>query len=166
MKLITVFGPVKIVQTTEEHLPEFWRILKQWPDFWSESWFVQNEEDFARWWEAKVRDALTGLDNGRVVGCGYLDTIYPGYYATINVFKEKGYLNPKMVAAIMRHALPYFFDKYDLEKIVGITRENHKGSIRLLKRIGLKVTGTLRHHAKVNGQWTDYVWSEILREEL
>ena len=160
------FGPVNIVPTINEHLPAFWEILKDWPDFWDEKRLVRTEEEFMIWWKSTVKDSLTGLDQNNPVGCGYLDHIFPGYYATVNIFKQKGYLNPRMVAAIMKHALPYFFEKYNLEKIVGITPAHHKACIRLLKRIGLKITGILQHHSRINGQWCDFIWSEILREEL
>lgn len=160
------FGPVEIVTTLPEHLPGFWEILRDYPGFWADRSTVQSREEFIRWYHNVARDSLTGIDQGAIVGGGYLDHIYPGFYGTVNIFKQRGYLNPRMVSAICRRALPYFFDKYDLEKIVGITRADHHACIRLLKRVGLKITGTMRHHRKVDGVWTDYVWAEILREEL
>lgn len=164
--MILRFGPVDIVKTEDEHLPEFWNILKDWPGFWADRVKIRNLNEFIDWFKATAKDSLTGLDGGMVVGCGYLDSIYPGFYATVNIFKKKGYLNPRMVSAVMKKAMPYFFEKYNLEKLVGITRADNRACIRLIKRVGMKITGKLRHHALVDGKWTDYVWAEILREEL
>jgi len=160
------FGPVELVPTEEKHLVALWKILSEWPRFWEDRGKVTDYWEFHDWFYEKIKNSLTGLDNGEVVGFGFLDQIYPGYYATIGIVKKKGYLNPKMIAAIAKDGLHPLFEKHDLEKIVGIVREDHKASIRLLKKVGFKITGRLRHHAKINGEWKDYIWSEILREEL
>jgi RimJ/RimL family protein N-acetyltransferase len=158
------FGPVEIVPTILSHLPGFWSILRDWPDFWAEQGAVTDEAEFIEWYGKVAKDSLTGLDKGKVVGGAYLDAVYPGFYASVNIFKRKGYLNPKMVSEVFKTGLPIWFEKYNLEKIIGITR--HKGAIRLLKRVGLTVDGTLRHHRQVNGVWQDYIISSILRGEL
>jgi len=163
-----VCGPVEIVPTTEEHLSSFWEILSEWPDMWADKERVTGEVEFRVWWDRTALDSLTGIDikTGRIVGGGYLDKIYPGYWAAINIFKRKGYLNPKMIAAVVKTGIPYFFERHDIIKLQGYTRKENKAAIRLLKRVGLKVDGILRSQAKVNGVWADYVVSSILRSEV
>lgn len=155
------FGNIEIVPTIDEHLPKLWEILLEWPDLAHEDYWK-----FWDWFQDTAKDSVTALDKGRVVGCGYLDQIYPGYYATISVFKKKGYTNPRIVRAACKDALPYFFDRYNLEKLVALIEVGNKASLKLIKWLGFKVIGVVRHHAKVNGAWADYVWAEILREEL
>jgi [ribosomal protein S5]-alanine N-acetyltransferase len=163
------FGPVRIVPTTNEHLHTFWEILNAWPSFWLDKperpWTL---DQFYEWWERNVKSALTGIDikSGDVVGCGYLDLVYEPYYALIHIFKRKGYLNPKMAAQIMKIGLPWFFERYNIEKIMGIVPEWHKATLQIAKRCGFKKDGKLRHHTKVKGEWADYVMVSILKGEV
>ena len=158
------FGPVDIVPTHEDHYRGFWDILKDWGTFWADKGSVRDFDEFEQWYQTYAQDSLTGLDQGEVIGGAYLDTIHPGYYATVNIFKRKDYLNPKMVKAIIKGGLPYWFEKYELEAMWGITR--HWSAISLAQRLGFKKNGLLRHWNKVDGKWVDYTLLSILREEL
>jgi len=162
------FGPVEIVPTVPSHLPGFWSILKDWPDFWADKGEVNNLKEFRAWWDGRVKDSLTGIDaNSKdIVGAGYLSYIEEPYYAVIHIFKRKGYLNPKMVSAIFKVGLPLFFDRHDVEKIVGIYPKHHKAVSRLFKRVGFKKDGILRHHGKHHGKWQDFTLASILRGEV
>lgn len=164
MKWPFTIGPVTIMPTLPEHLPAFWEILRGWGDFWADKDLVLTEDIFRAWHAKCALDSLTGLEGERVVGGAYLDAIHPGQYATANIFKAKGYLNPRMVSAILKQALPYWFDKYRLEVIRGITRQ--RGAIKLARRIGFTREGTLRHWGKVDGQWADYAVLSITRSEV
>jgi len=155
------FGEIKIVPTIDEHIPSFWEILREWPNIPYEDYWK-----FCDWFQDTALESLTALDNGQVVGCGYLDQVYPGYYATIAVFKKRGYLNPKMVAAVCKEGLPYFFERNDLEKLIALVEVGQKASLKLVKRLGFRKVGVVCHHTKVNGKWADFVWYEILREQV
>lgn len=156
---------VEVVPTTKDHLPALWDILKGWPGF-LEDGDPTTYKQFERWWGRTVVSGLTGLDKGKVVGCGFLDGIYEPVYATIVVFKKKGYLNPKMISAIMKDALPYFFHKHDIASLRVFVRKDYKASLSLLKRLGFKKEGKMRRYKKINGIWHDYVVASILREEV
>jgi RimJ/RimL family protein N-acetyltransferase len=164
MKWPFTIGPVTILPTLPEHLPAFWEILWRWDDFWADKDLIVTQEVFCLWYNKIALDSLTGLENGQVVGGAYLDAIHPGAYATVNIFKAKGYLNPRMVSAILRQALPYWFEKYSLEVIRGITR--HKAAVALARRIGFRREGVFRHWAQVNGVWRDYELLSITRGEV
>jgi len=157
-------GPVGVVPTQDWHLPAFWRMLKDWPDFWADDERPRDFDAFTAWFKAHARDALTGVEAGQPVGCAYLDFIYPGYYANANIFKRRGYGNRKLVTAVVRAGLPYWFKEYSLEKIIAVTRQ--KSAVRLARRLGFRKDGTLRHHRKVRGVWTDYTLLSLLRGDL
>lgn len=156
---------IKIIPTTHLHLPALWDILKEWPGY-LEDGDPTTYKQFERWWKRTVVDSLTGLDKGEVVGCGFLDGIYEPVYATIVVFKKKGYLNPKMISVILKEALPYFFVKHDIASLRAFVRKDYKASIRLLKRLKFKREGKMRCYKKINGVWYDYIVASILREEV
>lgn len=159
---------IEIKETLYEHLPYLWEIIQEHgvQKYFSDGFIPQSPEEFIRWWEQDVDFSLTGLDDGIPVGVGYLNTISVGYTANINIFKKKGYLKTEMVAKIMKEALPTMFDRFHLERISGITRTNNKACLRLLKLIGLKIDGRIRHFNKVGGKWQDYYLVSILKDEL
>jgi len=164
IKAIFRSGPVEVVKTDESHFEGFWEILKEWGSFWADKGEVKNYEAFRIWYRETARESMTGIDNGQVVGGAYLDNIYPGHYATINIFKRKGYLNHRMITAILRDGIPLFFEKYNLRMLIGITR--HRAAIRLARRLGFRKDGRLRQWAQVDGRWTDYTMLSILRSEV
>jgi hypothetical protein len=66
------------------------------------------------------------------LGGAYLDAIFAGHYATANIFKARGYLNPRMVSAILRQGLPVLpIDK-------GLAAGN-RASRALFQRVGRKL---------------------------
>jgi len=157
-------SPVEIIPTEEGHYPAFWEILKDWKSFWADKGRIRTFEQFRTWYRQTARDSLTALENGAVVGGAYLDNLYPGHYATVNLFKRRGYLNPRAVAAVIQEGLPYWFDKYDLDKLIGITR--HRAARRLAIRLGFRKDGVLRHWSKVDGVFKDYILLSLLRSEI
>jgi len=163
MGLIYRTGPVDIVATEDAHLPGFWNILSEWHDFFSDASEVKDAAQFAVWFQSIALDALTGLDGDEVVGGAYLDHIYPGDYATVNIFKRRQYLNPNMTRAILKHGIIYWLGKYDLRMLIGITRHRH--AARMARALGFRHDGILRRWAKVHGQYKDYALMSILKEE-
>lgn len=165
MSIMFTIAPVKIRKTLPEDLPAFWEILKDWGNFWVERAPVRDLATFTAWFNEKALDSLTGLEKGRVVGGAYLDRIDPDHLAQVNIFKRKGYLNPRMVTRIVREALPYWFHRYNLEVMYGYTR--HKPAVRLAKRLGFKKTGTLPAWARVQGGgFADYTILAIRKGQV
>jgi len=166
---LIVCGPVAVVETTRADYPAFWEILCEHgvEKFFAEPDQVPDLTAFSAWYGVQALYSLTGFDAEKgVVGGAYLDFIQEGYYASVNIFKRRGYLRRELVAAVMQSALPYLFERFDLEKIVGVTRVDNGSCLELLKAIGLTVDGVIRHHRRVRGEWTDYFLTSILREEL
>jgi len=162
------FGPVRITPTTDDHVEAFWRILRERPIFWLDKQRIETWADFQDWWRRIAKSSLTGIDQKeeRVIGGGFLDQIYEPNYATIHIFTEKRYLNPRLMAGVMRTGLPWFFREHNIEKIMGIFPDWHRATLRMAKRCGFREDGVLRHHQKVNGQWVNYVMVSILRGEV
>lgn len=163
------YKDIEIVPTEGNHIPDFWKILQSYPDFFCDDAGVKTEDDFVKWFKEHSIDSLTAIKDNQIIGAGYLDDIY--FFATdplasINIFIKKRSISPKDTAPMMKVALPYFFQKHNLKMIYGITRINNRACLNLLKMIGLKITGTLKKHKKVKGVLTDYVMSSILREQV
>lgn len=154
-EIIYESGDIKVIPTISEYVSELWEVLQ----------IALDKKQFIEWFNGIAKDGATAFDKGEIIGCAGFDNIYPGYYATAHIFKRKDYSIWRTLS-IIRHSLPYFFEKYNLEKIVGITREDNKTAIRFLRLCGLRLDGLIRHHAKINGQWQDYVVTSILREEV
>lgn len=157
-------APIKIRRTLPEDYPAFWEILKNWGNFWIDEAPVKDLPTFTAWYKRKALDSLTGLSEGRVVGGAYLDDIIPGHKAHVNIFKRRGYLNPRLVAAVVRQALPYWFQKFNLEVMIGYTR--HRAAVRLAKRLGFKKTGVLPYWARVDGRLVDYTILALRRDQV
>lgn len=155
-----------LAPTIKEDLPHLWRILKESPDFFADAGAIETEEEFADWFDLNAQDSLTGLDDGVVIGCGYLDAVYPGYYGSVNIFKIPGRKSLRELVEALRGVLSYWFVKYEFEKLVGIIRSDNRACRLFAKALGFQVDGVLRHHRKVNGIWTDYLMTSILRSEL
>jgi len=166
--LISVTGSVCVVETEPEHIPCFWEILKEHglERFFADPREVPDLRAFEAWYERQALFSLTGLMGDEVVGGAYLDYIAPGEWASVNIFKRRGLIHPDLLRAVVRDALPWIFDAFDLDKVVGITRATNRACIDLLEAVGLRVDGVLRHYKRVQGRWTDYVLASILREEL
>lgn len=160
---------IRIVPAVQAHLPELWDILQEHKNpesFFADNVNVSDAGSFADWFSKEAMEPLVGLDGDKVVGTAWLDLLYPNHSASINILKKRHYLNPELVAGIFKAGLPYYFEKYNLEKINGYPRADNQACINMLLLIGLKIDGTIRHHKKVNGKWTDYLITSILREEL
>lgn len=169
MEIIYEKNGVQIVPATIGHMAAFWDLIQEHKDpeqFFADGGEIKDKADFVDWYSRETIDPLTGLDNGEVVGGAWLDLLYETHSASINIIKKRDYLNPELVAGIFRAGLPYYFEKYGLEKINGYPRANNQACINMLQLIGLQIDGVLRHHKRVNGVWTDYCITSILKEEL
>lgn len=157
---------IEIVPTEYEHFEPLWKIMSSLPEYWAESGAIETYGEFEMWFRSRTISPLTGLDNGEVIGCGYLDTVYPGHYASVNIFKEPRRNKMKEVVMAYQGALKYWVEKYDLEKLIGIIRSDNRASRLLAKMMGFRTDGVLRHHKQVNGVWTNYLLTSVLRSEL
>lgn len=169
MDVIYEKNGVQIMPMEREHIPALWELLQEHKhpeDFFADGTDAADLDGFTLWFECEAIDPLVGLDHGEIVGAAWLDLLYHGHSASINIIKKRHYLNPELVAAIFRAGLPYYFDKYALEKLNGYPRVNNQACLNMLQLIGLHIDGVLRHHRKVHGAWTDYAITSILKEEL
>jgi RimJ/RimL family protein N-acetyltransferase len=162
---------VFVRDTVDSDIPEFVRILDQydadvfWPDHLRIPAPRKDEGLLISWWKSFVLDSVTVLDDGRIVGCGFLDAISYGHSASINLFRRKWYRNPRAAAAIASRVTPLFFERHQLEKLIGYINMEHEGCIAMARRCGFRMDGISRRHLKINGKWVDYVIMSILKEE-
>lgn len=159
------YKDIEIILTEDNHIPDFWRILQSYPNFFCDDVGIKSESDFIKWFKENSIDSLTAIKDGEVIGCGYLNDIHDSF-ASIGIFVKKRSIKPSETASMMRKAMPYFFWKHELSMIYGVTRIDNRACIKLLQVVGLKITGTLKNHKKVKGVLTDYVMSSILREQV
>lgn len=165
--------PVIVKPSVLEDVPGMWEILDEYPEG---AFFLPDGGEsmvdlprFREWFGHVAIYPVTAHDTemGQVVGAGYLDYVQEGHYATVNVFKRKGYGKMPFVRCIMRGAMRYWFDLLGLEKIVGITRETNRACQILMSVIGFRMDGVLRHHKRDgDGNWHDYAFGTVLREDL
>jgi len=155
---------IKIVPTTDDHLPALWDILKEWPEFWEGDAPVSYDH-FVAFWKMSIVDSLSGFDNGELVMCGCLDHLFIPVYATIMTVKKKGWGSPGQVIDMARKGIKMFFDKYNIEALRVFIKEDHPSSIKMVKNIGFSYEGMFRHWKKINGVWTDFICASILRGE-
>lgn len=157
---------ISVIPTTDEHIGDLWRIVSGFPEFFAESDSIKTEEEFGLWFRSTAVSPLTSLVDNGVIGCGYLDEVYEGYWGSVNIFKRPGSGHPLDVKEACRGALSYWMEKYRLEKLIGVIRHDNRPCLVLAKIIGFSTDGVLRHHKLVNGKWTDYILTSILRGEL
>ena len=158
---------VDLIVMNDNHISSFWEILKEWPEFWLEPKNIpKGFKQFRSWWIDTVKFGVTGIDTGQVIGGAYLDNIYPGYYATINIFKKKNYLNANVIKGLSREGLPMFFKEFDIVKLVGLVPYFNTTCLNMLKLVGFDINGIIPLHQKINGEWVDYVYSSYLKEYL
>jgi hypothetical protein len=136
---------------------------KEWWDVWGG---VRGEEQFVRWFKLVSKDSLTGLHDNRPFGCVFLSEIKQGKWAAAQLFKIPGYLQLKEFLPAMREALPRFFERHDLRKLVALVRQRNLPSYLIVRALGFHNDGVLREHAYVNGQWVDYWLMTLFRHEL
>lgn len=157
---------IQFARTVVDDIPDLWKIMSNINGFFSDETVIQTEEEFGNWLKENAQDPLTCLDDGVVIGCGYLDAVYPGYYGSANIFKIPRHKSLRELVEAFKGVLSYWMVTHDFEKIVGVIRNDNRACRLLSGLLGFKVDGVLRHHKQVNGIWTDYLLTSILRSEL
>ena len=156
---------IEIIPTESKHIPHFWKILQEYPNYFSDEVNIQNEEDFYIWFDENVKDSLTAIKDNNIIGCSYLNDIHDSF-GSLNVFVKKRSVRPWITALVAKKIVKYFIKKHGLKMAYGVVRKDNRACIRLFQAIGMKITGTLKNHKKVNGVLTDYIMSSILKEQV
>lgn len=170
-KMNNLFNSNTIIinEATLNDLKELWEVVSEYGKFMS--YFlpsnIQSYNEFCDMWKERVVDTVIGRhsESNIFLGCGYLHQLIPGHYGTINIIKKRRYQSPDIIPAIWA-GIKYFFEKYDLVKIVATIREGNIPSSNLAKQLGFTLDGILRHHMFIDGQWRDFQLYTILREDL
>ena len=172
-EIIADTGPIVAIPTVDDHLKSFWDILKGYPGTVEDylGYMPDSCERFSAEYKRRTRDSVTLFFEGIITGFGFLEHITEGHSAYGVVVKRAGY--PKglqsirlIVSVIRKEIFPCWFEKWHLEKLCGIVRENNIRALRFDMALGFRQDGILRHHEKVNGVWTDAILVSLLREEL
>lgn len=62
--------------------------------------------------------------------------------------------------------LEFGFEKLNVHRIQANCNANNVASEKIMKRIGMKIEGTLRHTRFLRGEWCDSTIYSILEDEL
>ena len=131
---------------------------------------VQSLQYSAEPGEAEGRFAIELLADGRVVGMiRYFTTpLMEGMYANYEIGyliadlaeRRKGYAREACLLLI-----DYLFASTDIRRVGASTLGANEPSARLLESLGFIHEGATRKAALVGGDWADYFWYGLLREE-
>lgn len=172
-EIIAESGTIVAIQTVDDHFEAFWEILKGHPGVVADylGYEPADCESFAAEYIRRAQSSLTLFFDGTITMFGFLEHITRGHSAYGVMVKRKGY--PKgiqsmrcIISFIRERIFPWWFEKWRLEKLCGIVRENNTRALRFDMAFGFRKDGILRHHEKVNEVWTDSILISLLREEL
>jgi len=147
----------------ELHPGDFMDLHDMYKDWGQIDDSIATVPDMYRYYQAHVKDAVKVVHNKVIVGAVWLDHLYPGFYASLNLIRNKR--RPAAEFALYCDlVLDHFFRKHDLEKIIGVTWRRE--AILFARYFGFRYDGVIRHHARVEGEWKDFKLISILREEF
>lgn len=153
----------KLIPTKTDHLPEIFKIIHSYPNFFDDTLRINSEADLIERLKYVVA-SLTIISNGSVVGCMWIDRIFRNS-GKFNIIIKRKSVKPSTTLELMIQGGKYFFENLKLEMLFGLIRDTNKASLRLIKKIkGIIITETLKDHEIVNGQYIDCVFASILRE--
>ena len=153
-----------IVEFHEVHMQGVWDIIKNYPSFFSDEVAIKTFNDFKEWFRQENKGAIISLDGVELTGCSYLDSLHDGLGSINIIFKRHYPLEKKLELA--RQGIIFFFDKYNLKMLYGVTRVTNLPCIKFMKKLGFVFTEVLKEHKTVKGKPTDYVLGGLLKEAL
>lgn len=156
---------IEVVPTKSSHLLELWSIFQSYPDYFDDTCKINTFKEFKKQYKQNVISSLTGIKDGEVIGCAYIDNIHKSL-GNINIIIKRKTINPVLTVALLKNFIPYLFKKHNLKMLYAITRVNNLACLRLLKNTGFKITETLKDHEILNGIKIDCVIASILREQV
>jgi len=169
MEPIYEHGRIKVVQTTCEHIPAFYPMVKDAKHFWDDSNknAATSPERFEHWFRSIAIEAFTGLYNGRPIGCVFISHIDSvANQALIGFFKKSGAFNPVLTRNVLIAGLPWLMDRFNLRRLIAMVLQDHPFQAILLSWMGFSLSGIVRQYAKINGKWADFIQFDILRGDL
>jgi len=120
--------------------------------------------------EREGRFAIELLDSQKVIGQIRYFTVSLqeqvveffeiGYAITDLAERRRGYA--KEACALL---IDYLFDTFSIRRIGASTLGANEPSVRLLEDLGFIYEGAIRQAVTISGQWTDFFWYGLLREE-
>jgi hypothetical protein len=157
---------IEIRDIQEDDLPDLWKILQGWPEWWQGKNRPRTLEEFIPWWRESEKPCMVGVDSeAGIIGAVYLDPVHPGQWATPHIVKRKGYGDPRLIRAILRSPgkLQRWFFEYDLSKFWTWTASRSAVTLAIL--LGFRVEGKVRQYILTDKGWLDAWQLSLLRED-
>lgn len=154
---------VKVFKLEDKDIPKLWEIVKTYPNFFADDAMVDTLSDFVKWFKEINKGAIVGYDDYGLVGCCFLDEIHDGMGSLNIIFKR--HQHPVDTFNLSFRGLKYFFRKYHLKFIYGITRVNNYPCIKIMKKLGFVFKEVLEGYKIVKGKKTDYILGGIVNDQ-
>lgn len=141
-----------------------WDGLKDVCDqFFTDRSAVNDRESFVRWFNECVDYACIGYVDEKPLACGYLTGTEPGYKATFHAFAMPEFRSPKITVPLANMAMKLFFEKFELEKLETLGRNDNRVARLVSSMLGFEKEGVLKRHGEHDGTWIDYYIGSIGR---
>lgn len=148
------------------HLPELWKILADYPEYFDDTMNIKSLDDLNTWFAANVIEGIVAIDkNNSLAGCGYLDLIH-NRLGRLNIIFKKKVIPMKLILNILVDKLNYFVDKYNLDMIYGVTRTDNRACLMVLSYLGFLKSDYLPDHELINGVYKDCWLMTFMKHKL
>lgn len=117
---------------------------------------VHDKASFARWFNNVVDCACIGYVGDKPIACGYVTGAEYGYKAAFHAFAMPESRDPKMTVLLARKGMQYFFERYGLQKLETLGRNDNRTARLFATKLGFKREGVLKRHGVHGGEWVDY----------
>lgn len=129
--------------------------------FFTDQSNVHDMQSFARWF-ADVDCACIAFVNDKPVACAYVTGAEHDYKATFHAFAMPEYRTWSITVPLATKAMLFFMEKYSLEKLETIGRNDNRVARLLATKLGFEKEGVLKRHGMHDGKWIDYYVASIV----
>lgn len=114
-----------------------------------------------------IRWGITRKGIDELIGtCGFYNWNKTAKRAEIGYDLDPAFWRQGLMTEALLFVLKYGFEKMKLNRIQAIIDSENARSIRLVKRLGFKKEGVLRHNNYFNGRFRDEICFSLLKHEL
>ncbi len=129
----------------------------------AEAWIATHQQQFDL--GATVTCAVTLRDNGELIGAVGLEVNKPHLYGELGYWIGVPYWRRGYCTEAARAIVGYGFDVLNLHRIYACHLARNPASGRVMRKLGMKQEGYLRHHVRKWGVFEDLVEYGLLRDE-
>jgi ribosomal-protein-alanine N-acetyltransferase len=106
------------------------------------------------------RTEIIGVCNFTEITRGVLQACYLGY-SLAEKYQGQGFMSE-----ILRTAIPFMFEEWDLHRIMASYMPKNARSARVLETAGFEQEGLARDYLKIAGRWEDHVLMAKINREF